>query len=144
LNVAERTGRTEEEVWNIRKDGTRFWASLVLRPLASEKGKTQGFAILTRDISEQQTATKELEESRQERARLQDRFLSHISHELRTPLTTIVDFTSILLEGLAGAITQEQKQYLDLISRASNQLGAMVNGLLDLTRSEWKRLHVSG
>jgi PAS domain S-box-containing protein len=142
LNVAERTGRTEEEVWNIRKDGTRFWASLVLRPLASEKGKTQGFAILTRDISEQQTATKELEESRQERARLQDRFLSHISHELRTPLTTIVDFTSILLEGLAGAITQEQKQYLDLISRASNQLGAMVNGLLDLTRSEWKRLPV--
>jgi PAS domain S-box-containing protein len=142
LNVAERTGRTEEEVWNIRKDGTRFWASLVLRPLASEKGKTQGFAILTRDISEQQTATKELEESRQERARLQDRFLSHISHELRTPLTTIVDFTSILLEGLAGAITQEQKQYLELISRSSNQLGAMVNGLLDLTRSEWKRLPV--
>ena len=142
LNVAERTGRTEEEVWNIRKDGTRFWASLVLRPLASGKGKTQGFAILTRDITEQQTATKELEESRQERARLQDRFLSHISHELRTPLTTIVDFTSILLEGLAGAITQEQKQYLELISRSSNQLGAMVNGLLDLTRSEWKRLPV--
>jgi hypothetical protein len=68
--------------------------------------------------------------------------LSHISHELRTPLTTIVDFTSILLEGLAGAITQEQKQYLELISRSSNQLGAMVNGLLDLTRSEWKRLPV--
>jgi hypothetical protein len=47
---------------------------------------------------------------------------------------------SILLEGLAGAITEEQKQYLDLISRSSNQLGGMVNGLLDLTRSEWKRL----
>lgn len=135
-------GRTEEEVWHMRKDGTRFWASIVLRPLADEKGTPRGFAVLTQDITERDAARKELEESRQERARLQERFLSHISHELRTPLTTIVDFTSILLEGLAGAITQEQRQHLELISRSSNQLGTMVNSLLDLTRSEWKRLPV--
>jgi PAS domain S-box-containing protein len=143
LQVAEKTGRTEEEVWHTRKDGTRFWASLVVRPLANKNGKPRGFAILTQDVTERQTATKELEENRQERTRLQERFLSHISHELRTPLTTIVDFTSILLEGLSGPVNQEQRQHLELISRSSNQLGGMVNSLLDLTRSEWKRLPVN-
>jgi len=141
FRTAGRTGRTEEEVWQMRKDGTRFWANIVLRPLADEKG-ARGFAVLTQDITERDAARKELEESRQERAKLQERFLSHISHELRTPLTTIVDFTSIILEGLAGAITTEQRQHLELISRSSNQLGTMVNSLLDLTRSEWKRLPV--
>jgi len=141
FRTAGRTGRTEEEVWQMRKDGTRFWANIVLRPLADEKG-ARGFAVLTQNITERDAARKELEESRQERTKLQERFLSHISHELRTPLTTIVDFTSILLEGLAGAITTEQRQHLELISRSSNQLGTMVNSLLDLTRSEWKRLPV--
>jgi PAS domain S-box-containing protein len=142
LHAAEQTGRIEEEAWHLRKDGSRFWANLVLSPLANEKGQLRGFAVLTQDVTERRSAVKELEENRQERARMQERFLSHVSHELRTPLTTIVDFTSILLEGLAGETTPDQKQHLELIFRAANQLAVMVNSLLDLTRSDWKRLPV--
>ena len=64
FNVAERTGRTEEEVWNIRKDGTRFWANLVLRPLANGKGEAARFCRSYPGYHERQNTTKELEKSR--------------------------------------------------------------------------------
>ncbi len=138
VHMAEEKGRAEQELWQLRKGGTCFWASLILTPLPG----VHGFAVITQDITERQRAAQELERSRQERARMQEKFLSHISHELRTPLTTIVDFTSLITEGTAGQISQEQKQYLEIVLRAANRLAIMVNSLLDLTRSDWRRLPV--
>ena len=136
IHTAEEKGRTEQQLWQVRKGGTSFWANLILTPLPG----THGFAVITEDITEHPRGLQALERSRQERARIQEKFLSHVSHELRTPLTTIVDFASLLNEGIAGAISQEQKQYLEIVLRASNQLAIMVNSLLDLTRTDWHRL----
>jgi PAS domain S-box-containing protein len=138
VHAAEEKGRTEQELWQVRKGGIPFWANLTLTPLPG----IHGFAVITQDITERQRAAQELERSRQERARMQEKFLSHISHELRTPLTTIVDFTSLLAEGTAGQVSPEQKQYLEIVLRAANQLAVMVNRLLDLTRSDWHRLPI--
>jgi len=83
-----------------------------------------------------------LQETQRRQIEMRDEFLSHVSHELRTPLTAIGQFVSILLDGLAGELAQEQRDYLKIIQRNSLQLRAMVEDLLDVTRAESGKLRV--
>lgn len=65
LAIAEREGKFEAEGWRIRKDGSRFWASVVIDPIRDETGNLFGFAKITRDITERRQAQKALEEARE-------------------------------------------------------------------------------
>ena len=143
VHTAQRCGHAEEDLGLIRKDGSSFCGTVLFTTVYEGQPRLQGFAVITRDITERKRAAQELEESRQERARMQDRFLSHISHELRTPLTSIVDFASLMLEGMAGTVSADQRTYLGIVLQAANRLAVMVNSLLDLSRSEWRQLPVS-
>lgn len=69
LKTAEREGRFEAEGWRVRKDGTRFWANVVIDPIRDEQGKLVGFAKITRDLTERRRAEEELRRS-EERFRL--------------------------------------------------------------------------
>lgn len=142
VHTAQRCGHAEEDLGLIRKDGSSFCGTVLFTTVYEGQPGLQGFAVITRDITERKRAAQELEESRQERARMQDRFLSHISHELRTPLTSIVDFASLMLEGMAGTVSADQRTYLGIMLQSANRLAEMVNSLLDLSRSEWHRLPV--
>ncbi len=138
VRMAEEKGRAEQEIWQVRKDGGCFWANLIFTPLPG----FHGYAVVAHDITSRQRELQELERSRQERARMQERFLGHISHELRTPLTTIVDFASLIHDGTAGLISDDQQRYLEIVLRAANQLAVMINSLLDLTRTDWRQLPI--
>lgn len=85
----------------------------------------------------------ELEETRQQQLEMKDRFMSRVSHELRTPLAAIYQFVTILLDGLAGELTPEQRDYLDITLRNTNQLKTMVSDLLEVTRAQTNRLKVN-
>jgi signal transduction histidine kinase len=85
---------------------------------------------------ERQALLRSLEISRKQQLEFKNKFLSHVSHELRTPLTCIHQFVSILLDGIAGDVTPEQRDHLNTILRSVNQLGAMVRDLLEATRAE--------
>src|SRR5438270_59574 len=63
LEVTAREGRFESEGWRVRKDGSRFWASVVVDAIRSEDGDLLGFAKITRDITERQAAQDALRES---------------------------------------------------------------------------------
>jgi signal transduction histidine kinase len=63
-------------------------------------------------------------------------FLANMSHELRTPLNSIIGFTTILLSGITGDMTDEQRRQLEMVSRSGQQLLALVNDVLDLSRIE--------
>ncbi len=63
LETAEREGRYEAEAWRIRKDGSRFWASVTLDAIRDESGELLGFAKITRDITERRAAQEALRES---------------------------------------------------------------------------------
>jgi PAS domain S-box-containing protein len=65
LDVARREGRYEREAQRVRKDGTRFWASVVLDAIADDTGELIGFAKITRDITERVDAQKKLEQTRE-------------------------------------------------------------------------------
>ncbi len=54
LEIAESQGRFEEEAWRVRKDGSRFWASVVVTPVKDEKGAVVGYAKVTRDLTERE------------------------------------------------------------------------------------------
>jgi PAS domain S-box-containing protein len=81
LAVARKTGRFEDEGWRVRKDGTRFWANVVITALHDDAGELYGFAKVTRDL----TARMQVEEFRRSE-RQTNEFLAMLAHELRNPL----------------------------------------------------------
>ncbi|HEY2022600.1 PAS domain S-box protein [Paraburkholderia sp.] len=64
LNTAATEGRFETEGWRVRKDGSRFWANVVIDAIRDEQGTLIGFAKITRDVTERKTAQEELENAR--------------------------------------------------------------------------------
>jgi PAS domain S-box-containing protein len=65
LQTAEREGRFEKEGWRVRKDGTRFWAHVVIDTIRDDHGKLIGYAKITRDITERKNAQQQLEATRE-------------------------------------------------------------------------------
>jgi len=74
--------------------------------------------------------------NRKQQLQYKDQFLSHVSHELRTPLTCAHQFVTIVLDGLAGPISAEQRDHLETALGSIHQFTHMIGGLLDATRAE--------
>ncbi len=89
----------------------------------------------------------EAERERRHRAEAADRiksaFLATMSHELRTPLNSIIGFTGILLQELAGPLNAEQRKQLDMVRSSSRHLLALVNDVLDISKIEAEQLVIS-
>jgi signal transduction histidine kinase len=79
---------------------------------------------------------------RTQQLHLKDEFLSHVSHELRSPLTSIYSFGTIIADGLAGATTPQQDEYLQIILRNVRQLQSMIEDLLAVTQVHEGKLSV--
>ncbi len=68
--------------------------------------------------------------------RLKSNFLATVSHELRTPLTSIIGYSEMILEGIAGEISEEQREFVDTIHEKGEQLLELIKSLLDLSKLE--------
>jgi PAS domain S-box-containing protein len=142
MSLARENGTADDEGWRIRANGERFCADVTKTAIFEDDGHLLGFAVLMRDVTERRRVSAAIEEGRQERERLQERFLSHVSHELRTPLTAIYFFATNVLDGIFGPVTGEQREQMLLILDNASQLKEMVNDLLDITRVETHKLTV--
>ena len=142
LEVAARDGRFEDEGWRLRKDGTRFWANVVITALRAPDGTLLGFAKITRDLTERRLAEdRAIDDARrvaksEEANRTKSGFLAAMSHELRTPLNAIGGYTDLLLVGVGGEISEQQRQYLTRIRGSQQHLLAIINDLLNFSRVE--------
>ncbi|HEY2379636.1 MAG TPA: ATP-binding protein [Terriglobia bacterium] len=157
LEIALKEGRVEDEGWRLRKDGTRFWANVVITAVYDNEGAHRGFAKVTRDLTErkrtEESARAELKrlvdertvELAQANARLEkanldlheadrtkDEFLAIISHELRTPLTAIYGWVSLLQRG--GANEAKLGKALAVIERNVKAQTQLVDDLLSVSR----------
>jgi signal transduction histidine kinase len=103
---------------------------------------SSGLERAMRYAVERQALLRSLEMSRKQQLEFKNQFLSHVSHELRTPLTSIHQFVTILLDGLAGEISPEQRDHLKTIFKSVNQLGAMVRDLLEASRAESGKIRI--
>ena len=68
--------------------------------------------------------------------KLKSMFLASMSHELRTPLNSIIGFTGIMLQGVAGEITEEQRKQLTMVKNSANHLLALINDVIDVSKIE--------
>ena len=134
LEAAQRDGRFEDEDWRLRKDGSRFWANVVITPLRDESGDLLGFCKVTRDLTERRRAEQERLElaQSQEAVRLREEFLSIASHELRTPLTAL----QLQLEALQTMpnLDAKLKSKLERAARSGERLADLISMLLDVSR----------
>jgi PAS domain S-box-containing protein len=135
LDIAARRGRFEAENWRVRKDGSRFWAHIVIAPMRDANGTLVGFVKTTRDL----TQARKLEEERvqlaqaREAVRLRDEFLSIASHELKTPLTAM----QLQLQGAldrATSIDESVAKSIDRATRVGDRLAQLIETLLDVSR----------
>jgi PAS domain S-box-containing protein len=113
----------------LRKDGTEVPIELSFSSRKAEE--TYIITAITRDITER----KEAEEKLREIDRMKSEFLSNVSHELRTPLQSISGFTKLILDGKVPDFGTQQ-EFLQIVDRESQQLGVLINSLLDMSRLE--------
>jgi hypothetical protein len=135
LDAAGRSGRLEDEGWRIRKDGTRFWANVVLTAMRDAEGRLEGFAKVTRDLTERRAAEADRLRLAQaeEAVRLRDEFLSIAAHELKTPLTAL----NLNLHSLRRTVQHLDPRAATRVTqavRSSERLSELVAMLLDSTR----------
>jgi signal transduction histidine kinase len=89
-----------------------------------------------RELTEKNKKLQEAYERLKELDRLKSNFLATVSHELRTPLTSIIGYSEMILEGIAGEINDEQREFLSTIHEKGEQLLELIKSLLDLSKLE--------
>ncbi len=144
LQTARDTGHWEGEGWRVRKDGTRFWSSVVVTAIRDEEGNVTGFSKVTRDITDRKKLmdelrrhTEELELQVAERERTNaelEAFSYSVSHDLRAPLRAIEGFASALNEDYGETLDETAKEYLQQVMIASTRMNRLVQDLLNYGR----------
>jgi PAS domain S-box-containing protein len=94
-------------------------------------------------VAERTRELREANERLMELDRMKSQFLATMSHELRTPLNSILGFTSLMREGMAGPLTDEQRRQLGFVHGSGEHLLSLINDLLDLSRIESGRMDVA-
>jgi PAS domain S-box-containing protein len=162
LELALRDGRYEEEGWRIRKDGTRFWANVVITAVHDPSGRHVGFAKVTRDTTErrrmlqtQQAAADALARANEDLDRANSRlrraadeqadFLAVTAHELRTPVGVVAGSAETLSRHWSELTPQERQEMLDAMASSAGRLRRLLSDLLTVSRLERRvlDLHVS-
>jgi PAS domain S-box-containing protein len=139
LQTARDTGRYEAEGWRVRKDGTRFWASVVIDAIKDDQGELIGFAKITRDMTEKRDTQLRLEESREQLFRSQKmealgQLTGGLAHDFNNLLTAILGACDLALRNLGDE--ERLKRMLDGI-RSSAQRGAgITKQLLAFARAQ--------
>jgi PAS domain S-box-containing protein len=152
------------EVTRRRVDGSVAHVNVSFAPLRDCDGKVEGVLGVLIDVTDRVRATRALRESEarlrslnidledriidrtrelvlaKDRAETADRvksvFLGTVSHELRTPLNSIIGFTDLILSGMAGPVTIEQRKQLGIVLSAGRQLLALISDFLDISKIE--------
>lgn len=138
LGRAASEGRAEDEGWRVRKDGSKFWANVVVTALRNEAGELRGFAKITRDMTERKRAEEALRSAREEAlaaSAAKTQFLSRTSHELRTPMSAILGFAQVL-ELDRETLRAPQRTAVDQILKAGRHLLSLINEILDISSIE--------
>jgi PAS domain S-box-containing protein len=126
LEMAKLDGRFEDVGWRVRKDGSKFWANVVITALTDEHGKFYGFAKVTRDLSEQRRA-----QALQHSERRMREFVSIIAHELRNPLAAIKNGVELLQH---SSKLEHVHAATEILGRQTGQLNNLIDDLLDADR----------
>jgi PAS domain S-box-containing protein len=134
LETAEREGRFEAEGWRVRKDGTRFWASVIIDPIRSEDGRLIGFAKVTRDLTEKRAVEERLRQSQKMEAVGQ--LTGGLAHDFNNLLTGISGSMEMMKLRMAQGRIQEFDRYFMAAHGAVKRASALTHRLLAFSRRQ--------
>ncbi|MCL7452179.1 MAG: GAF domain-containing protein [Anaerolineae bacterium] len=123
------TGGDQMAKGSVRLEAGSRVLAMNTAPLVLSSGSVAGVVAALRDISREA-----------EVERLKNEFISTVSHELRTPMTSIKGYTDLLFLGMAGGLTDAQRNFLQIIKSNADRLTALVNDILDISRIETGRI----
>jgi PAS domain S-box-containing protein len=138
LATAAREGKFEAEGWRLRKDGTRFWASVVIDPIRNDMGELIGFAKITRDITERRKTQEALEEAQAALFQAQKmeavgQLTGGVAHDFNNLLTIIVNNLDLLTR---NAREPRDVKLIESAQRAAERGAKLTQQLLAFSRRQ--------
>jgi len=135
-----REGKYEAESWRVRKNGERFFASVVINPINDKQGRLIGFAKITRDISERMQQQRALEQARAELVQAQKmealgQLSGGVAHDFNNVLHVINNAIAILQRKLHDG-DEETQRFLDMIRRNADRASSLTQRLLAFSRTQ--------
>ena len=139
LDAARREGRYEAEGWRVRKDGTRFWAMVVIDAIRDEQGRVIGFAKVTRDMTEKREAQLRLEHTRDQLFQAQKmealgQLTGGMAHDFNNLLTAIISGAELALRHRSNP--EKQEQLLRAVLASAQRGGTLTRQLLAFARRQ--------
>src|SRR5215475_939973 len=141
LATAAEVGRYEAEGWRVRKDGARFWASVVIDAIRGSDGKLLGYAKVTRDATERRRAQQELEEAREalfqsQKMEAVGQLTGGVAHDFNNMLAGIIGAMELLRRRIRSARYAETDKYIDAAVASANRAAALTARLLAFGRRQ--------
>jgi PAS domain S-box-containing protein len=140
LDTAASQGKFETEGWRVRKDGSRFWASVTISPLRNHAGRLLGFAKITHDVTARREQQLALEQARASMAQSQKmqalgQLSGGIAHDFNNLLHVIMNGVDILQRRLKDT-SEEVRQVLDMVRRNASRAATLTQRMLAFSRQQ--------
>ncbi len=141
LETARREGRFAAEGWRQRKDGSQFWASVVIDAIKNEAGEVVGFAKVTRDLTERREAQIELEKSQHalfqsQKMEAVGQLTGGVAHDFNNLLTGITGSLDLMKMRLAQGRLNELERYITAAQGAASRAATLTHRLLAFARRQ--------
>ena len=140
LRQAATEGRWETEGWRVRKDGTRFWAHVIIDAIRDDAGELIGFAKITQDITERRNSQRELEEAREalfqsQKMEAVGQLTGGVAHDFNNLLTVIIGGLDTIARSKPSD-TARIRRALEMSRHAADRAASLTSRLLAFSRKQ--------